>query len=32
LERLYDMVTEAALFPHLNEEQVKHRLIAWLAG
>ncbi|MNW64883.1 hypothetical protein D3C74_432110 [compost metagenome] len=32
LERLYDMVTEAALFPHLNEEQLNHRLIAWLAG
>jgi len=32
LERLYDMVAEAALFPHLNEEQLNHRLIAWLAG
>jgi deoxyribonuclease-4 len=32
LERLYDMVTEASLFPHLNEEQINHRLIAWLAG
>ncbi|MFS0857740.1 deoxyribonuclease IV [Paenibacillus taichungensis] len=32
LERLYDLVAEAALFPHLNEEQLNHRLIAWLAG
>ncbi|WP_342556268.1 deoxyribonuclease IV [Paenibacillus sp. FSL R7-0652] len=32
LERLYDMVIEAELFPNLNEEQINHRLIAWLAG
>ncbi|CAH1203400.1 MULTISPECIES: deoxyribonuclease IV [Paenibacillus] len=32
LERLYDMVTESALFPDLSEEQLNHRLIAWLAG
>ncbi|MGW8956748.1 deoxyribonuclease IV [Paenibacillus sp. NPDC055715] len=32
LERLYDMVTEAALFPELSEEHINHRLIAWFAG
>lgn len=32
LERLYDLVTEAKLFPELSEEAVNHRLIAWLAG
>ncbi|MGM1019455.1 MAG: deoxyribonuclease IV [Bacillota bacterium] len=32
LERLYDMVTEAALFPELSEEHINHRLIAWFAS
>ncbi|KAA9004926.1 deoxyribonuclease IV [Paenibacillus spiritus] len=32
LERLYDMVTEAALFPELSEEAINHRLMVWLAG
>ncbi|KJD47106.1 deoxyribonuclease IV [Paenibacillus terrae] len=32
LERLYDMITEAALFPELSEEHINHRLIAWFAG
>lgn len=32
LERLYDLVAEAKLFPELSEEAVNHRLIAWLAG
>lgn len=32
LERLYDMVFENRLFPELSEEQINHRLTAWLAG
>ncbi|AKG33679.1 deoxyribonuclease IV [Paenibacillus durus] len=32
LERLYDQVLAAGLFPDLSEEAVNHRLIAWLAG
>ncbi|QWU17423.1 Endonuclease IV [Paenibacillus sophorae] len=32
LERLYDQVIAAGLFPNLSEEAVNHRLIAWLAG
>ncbi|MGG1616611.1 deoxyribonuclease IV [Paenibacillus sp. NRS-1782] len=32
LERLYDMITEAALFPELTEEHINHRLIAWFAS
>lgn len=32
LERLYDQVIAAGLFPQLSEEAVNHRLIAWLAG
>ncbi|KGE19032.1 deoxyribonuclease IV [Paenibacillus wynnii] len=32
LERLYDYVTAAELFPDLSEEAINHRLIAWLAG
>ncbi|ALP35606.1 deoxyribonuclease IV [Paenibacillus sp. IHB B 3084] len=32
LERLYDMITEATLFPELSEEHINHRLIAWFAG
>jgi deoxyribonuclease-4 len=32
LERLYDMVAEANLFPDLNEKQINQRLIACLAG
>lgn len=32
LERLFDLVTEASLFPNLSEVQINHRLIAWLAS
>lgn len=32
LERLYDQVMNAGLFPSLSEQAVNHRLIAWLAG
>ena len=32
LERLYDNVAEAGIFSELTEEQINHRLIAWLAG
>ncbi|GAB6988222.1 deoxyribonuclease IV [Paenibacillus pini] len=32
MERLYDMVMEANLFPELKEEQINQRLIAWFAG
>lgn len=32
MERLYDMVINAKLFPELTEEQLNHRLIGWLAG
>ncbi|WNS41028.1 deoxyribonuclease IV [Paenibacillus sp. MMS20-IR301] len=32
LERLYDQVIAAGLFPQLSEEAVNQRLIAWLAG
>ncbi|MDO7907304.1 deoxyribonuclease IV [Paenibacillus sp. JX-17] len=32
MERLYDMVAEAGLFPELSEEQINQRLIAWFAG
>ncbi|WP_068776180.1 deoxyribonuclease IV [Paenibacillus sp. FJAT-26967] len=32
MERLYDMIAEERLFPELTEEQINHRLIAWLAG
>jgi deoxyribonuclease IV len=32
LERLYDEVVAALLFPQLSEEAINHRLIAWLAG
>jgi deoxyribonuclease-4 len=32
MERLYDLVTEERLFPDLSEEQINHRLTAWLAG
>lgn len=32
LERLYDMVFEDRLFTELTEEQINHRLTAWLAG
>ncbi|TYA15162.1 deoxyribonuclease IV [Paenibacillus faecis] len=31
LERLYDLVTAADLFPEYNEEQINQRLVAWLA-
>ncbi|MNM22400.1 putative endonuclease 4 [compost metagenome] len=32
LERLYDQIIAAGLFPGLSEEAVNQRLIAWLAG
>ncbi|BCG57845.1 deoxyribonuclease IV [Paenibacillus sp. URB8-2] len=32
MERLYDLVIAAGVFPDLSEEAVNHRLIAWLAG
>jgi len=32
MERLYDLVTEAGLLNGLNEEQINHRITAWLAG
>jgi deoxyribonuclease-4 len=32
MERLYDLVVEERLFPDLSEEQINHRLTAWLAG
>jgi deoxyribonuclease IV len=32
MERLYDMIAEAGLFPDLTEEQINHRLTAWFAG
>ncbi|WP_433945748.1 deoxyribonuclease IV [Paenibacillus sp. SN-8-1] len=31
LERLYDSIVEAGLFPELSEEQINQRIIAWLA-
>ncbi|MCM3699929.1 deoxyribonuclease IV [Paenibacillus macerans] len=32
LERLYDMVIEAGLFPDQSEEQINQRLVAWFAS
>jgi deoxyribonuclease-4 len=32
MERLYDLIEENKLFPELSEEQINHRLTAWLAG
>lgn len=32
MERLYDRLAEAALFPELTEEQINQRLTAWLSG
>lgn len=32
LERLFDLVSEHRILPELSEEQVNHRLTAWLAG
>lgn len=32
LERLYDHVVAAEIFSGLTEEEINHRLIAWLAG
>ncbi|MGF7049852.1 deoxyribonuclease-4 [Paenibacillus sp. DS2015] len=32
LERLYDLIIEADLFPELSEEAINHRIVAWLAG
>ncbi|NOU92996.1 deoxyribonuclease IV [Paenibacillus sp. LMG 31456] len=32
MERLFDQLAEDRLFPELSEEQINHRLTAWLAG
>lgn len=32
MDRLYDMVVEDRLFTDLTEEQINHRLTAWLSG
>ncbi|CAH0120412.1 MULTISPECIES: deoxyribonuclease IV [unclassified Paenibacillus] len=32
MDRLYDMVAEARLFPDLSEEAINHRLTAWFGG
>lgn len=32
MERLYDMIEAEGLFPELSEEQINHRLTAWLSG
>jgi len=32
MDRLYDMILEDKLFANLTEEQINHRLTAWLAG
>ncbi|KIL39537.1 deoxyribonuclease IV [Gordoniibacillus kamchatkensis] len=32
MERLYDLIEAEGLFPELSEEQINHRLTAWLAG
>jgi deoxyribonuclease-4 len=32
MDRLYDMILEDKLFANLSEEQINHRLTAWLAG
>ncbi|ULL19013.1 deoxyribonuclease IV [Paenibacillus sp. H1-7] len=32
MERLFDLVAENRILPELSEEQVNHRLTAWLAG
>jgi len=32
MERLYDFVAEAGLLQGLSEEQINHRITAWLAG
>ena len=32
MERLFDLVHEARLFPELSEEAINHRLTAWFAG
>ncbi len=32
MERLYDFLAEDRVLPDLNEEQINHRLTAWLAG
>ncbi|MDF2923235.1 MAG: deoxyribonuclease [Paenibacillaceae bacterium] len=32
MERLYDMIAAGGLFQDLTEEQVNHRLTAWLSG
>lgn len=32
MERLFDMIAAEELFPDLTEEQINHRLTAWLSG
>lgn len=32
MERLYDMIADEKLFPELTEEEINHRLTAWLSG
>jgi deoxyribonuclease-4 len=32
MDRLYDRIVEDKLFPDLSEEQINHRITAWLAG
>lgn len=32
MERLYDLITEAGMFKDLTEEQINHRITAWLTG
>jgi deoxyribonuclease-4 len=32
MDRLYDRIAEDKLFPDLSEEQINHRITAWLAG
>ncbi|MDF2959858.1 MAG: deoxyribonuclease [Paenibacillus sp.] len=32
MERLFDLIAEERLLPELTEEQINHRLTAWLAG
>jgi deoxyribonuclease-4 len=32
MERLYELIESAGVLPHCTEEQINHRLTAWLAG
>ncbi|MBO8142669.1 MAG: deoxyribonuclease IV [Firmicutes bacterium] len=32
MERIYDMVVEAKLFPGMDEERINHRIVGYLAG